>query len=108
MRYDFSLCRSALFKNKLIINGDEKINAADARLALRISVKLENAQFESQTKAKLGNSDIRTLVENTVNSKLAEYFEENAADVEKTTFLNNEAVFSSYTKENARSMQTII
>ena len=34
-------------------------------------------QFESQTKAKLGNSEIRTLVETTVNSKLAEYFEEN-------------------------------
>ncbi|MCL2212258.1 MAG: DNA topoisomerase (ATP-hydrolyzing) subunit B [Oscillospiraceae bacterium] len=44
-----------------------------------ISVKLENAQFESQTKAKLGNSDIRTLVEATVGTKLAEYFEENPA-----------------------------
>ena len=44
-----------------------------------MSVKLENAQFESQTKAKLGNSDIRTLVEGTVTSKLAEFFEENPA-----------------------------
>ena len=60
---------------------DNNLTGNDVREGLTaiISVKLENAQFESQTKAKLGNSDIRTLVENTVNNKLTEFFEENPA-----------------------------
>ena len=60
---------------------DANLSGDDVREGINVivSVKLENAQFESQTKAKLGNSDIRTLVENTVNSKLSEYFEENPA-----------------------------
>ncbi|MBQ7294278.1 MAG: DNA topoisomerase (ATP-hydrolyzing) subunit B [Clostridia bacterium] len=60
---------------------DANLTGNDVREGLTaiISVKLENAQFESQTKAKLGNSDIRTLVENTVNNKLTEFFEENPA-----------------------------
>ena len=60
---------------------DKNLSGEDVRegLCAIVSVKLENAQFESQTKAKLGNSEIRTLVESTVTSKLAEYFEENPA-----------------------------
>ena len=42
-----------------------------------ISVKLQEAEFEGQTKAKLGNTEIRTLVSNMVYSKLMEFFEEN-------------------------------
>ncbi len=62
-----------LFKN------DEKLTGDDVRegLSAVISVKLEDAQFESQTKAKLGNSEIRTLVEGIVNEKLSVFFEEN-------------------------------
>ena len=58
---------------------DKNLSGDDVRegLVAIISVKLEDAQFESQTKAKLGNSDVRTLVENTINVKLAEFFEEN-------------------------------
>ncbi len=57
----------------------DKLDGKDVREGLTaiISVKLENAQFESQTKAKLGNSSIRTLVESIVSEKLAEFFEEN-------------------------------
>ena len=60
---------------------DAPLSGEDVRegICAIVSVKLENAQFESQTKAKLGNSEIRTLVENTVNQKLAEYLEENPA-----------------------------
>ena len=60
---------------------DSPLSGEDVRegICAIVSVKLENAQFESQTKAKLGNSEIRTLVENTVNQKLAEYLEENPA-----------------------------
>ena len=65
----------------ILKDSDKNLSGEDVRegLCAIVSVKLENAQFESQTKAKLGNSDIRTLVENTITSKLAEYFEENAA-----------------------------
>ncbi len=45
-----------------------------------ISVKIKNPQFEGQTKAKLGNSEIKGLVESFVNQKLFEYFEENISD----------------------------
>ena len=57
----------------------DKLDGKDVREGLTaiISVKLENAQFESQTKAKLGNSSIRTLVESIVSEKLSEFFEEN-------------------------------
>ncbi len=66
-------------KNGILKDSDKNLSGEDVRegLCAIVSVKLENAQFESQTKAKLGNSDIRTLVENTVNQKLADYFEEN-------------------------------
>ena len=60
---------------------DKNLSGEDVRegICAIVSVKLENAQFESQTKAKLGNSDIRTLVENTVTQRLTEYLEENPA-----------------------------
>ena len=60
-------------------DSDKNLSGEDVRegLCAIVSVKLEDAQFESQTKAKLGNSDIRTLVDNTVSQKLASYLEEN-------------------------------
>ncbi len=62
-----------------ILKNDEKLTGEDVREGLTavISVKLEDAQFESQTKAKLGNSEIRTLVEGIVVEKLTIYLEEN-------------------------------
>ena len=65
-----------------VIKGDDKgLSGEDVRegLVAVISVKLTDAQFESQTKAKLGNSEIRTLVDGIVYNKLQEYFEENPA-----------------------------
>ena len=58
---------------------DKNLSGEDVRegLCAIVSVKLEDAQFESQTKAKLGNSEIRTLVDNIVSQKLADYLEEN-------------------------------
>lgn len=69
-------------KKKGALKGDDKsLSGDDARegLVAIISVKLTDAQFESQTKAKLGNSEIKALVESVVYSKLTEYFEENPA-----------------------------
>ncbi len=65
----------------MLKDADKPLSGDDVRegLTVVISVKLEDAQFESQTKAKLGNSEIRTLVDNTVTKKLSEYLEENPA-----------------------------
>ena len=62
-----------------VLKGDDKLTGEDVLegLIAIISVKLKDAQFESQTKAKLGNSEMRTLVNNTVTTKLGEFFEEN-------------------------------
>ena len=60
------------------IKGDDKVSGEDCREGITaiISVKLTDAQFEGQTKAKLGNAYIRTLVDQIVNEQLAIYFEE--------------------------------
>ncbi len=60
------------------IKGDDKVSGEDCREGLTavISVKLTDAQFEGQTKAKLGNAYIRTLVDNIVGTQLTEFFEE--------------------------------
>ncbi len=66
-------------KKYKILKEDEKLAGEDTREGLTaiVSVKLVDAQFESQTKAKLGNSEMRTLVESMVTDKLTEYLEEN-------------------------------
>ena len=62
-----------------MLKDEEKISGEDCREGLTcvISVKLTDAQFEGQTKAKLGNSEIRTLVNNLVSDKLETFLEEN-------------------------------
>ncbi|MCB6366039.1 DNA topoisomerase (ATP-hydrolyzing) subunit B [Intestinibacillus massiliensis] len=64
-----------------IIKEGDKLSGDDTRegLTVVLSVKLQDAQFEGQTKTKLGNSDMRTLVEAMVGEKLAVFFEENPA-----------------------------
>ncbi len=66
-------------KTGALKDADKNLSGEDVRegLCAIISVKLEDAQFESQTKAKLGNSEIRKLVDNVVSAKLAEFLEEN-------------------------------
>ena len=61
-----------------IIKGDDKVSGDDCREGITaiISVKLTDAQFEGQTKAKLGNAYIRTLVDQVVNDQLTIFFEE--------------------------------
>ena len=64
-----------------IIKGDDKVSGEDVRegISAVISVKLPEAQFEGQTKQKLGNAYIRTLVDSLVNEQLTVYFEEHPA-----------------------------
>ena len=62
-------------------DSDKNLSGEDVRegLCAVVSVKLTDAQFESQTKAKLGNSEVRGIVEGIVTEKLTEFFEENPA-----------------------------
>ncbi len=66
-------------KYNMIKENDKNLMGEDVREGLTaiISVKLLEPQFEGQTKTKLGNSEIRGLVENIVTEKLTDYFEEN-------------------------------
>ena len=69
---------NAYGKKVKMLKDDEKVTGDDCRegLSVVISVKLTEAQFEGQTKAKLGNSEIRTLVNSVVNVGLETYLEE--------------------------------
>ena len=68
-------------RHSLLKDNDANLKGDDVREGLTavISVKLEDAQFESQTKAKLGNTSIGTLVNSLLNEKLAPFLEENPA-----------------------------
>ena len=68
-------------KYGMLKDGDDKVSGEDCRegIAAVISVKLTEAQFEGQTKDKLGNAYIRTLVDGIVSDQLAVYLEEHPA-----------------------------
>ena len=91
-----------------IIKGDDKVSGEDCREGITaiISVKLTDAQFEGQTKAKLGNAYIRTLVEQVVGEQLAVYFEEHPATakiiLEKAMMANRAREAARKARENAR------
>ena len=72
---------NAYGKKIKVLKDDDKVSGEDCRegLTVVISVKLTEAQFEGQTKAKLGNSEMRTLVNAIVTEKLETYLEENPA-----------------------------
>ena len=88
-------------KYKLLKDNDKNLSGDDVREGLTavISVKLTEAQFEGQTKGKLGNTDITPLVSKCVYEKLSTYFEENPADA-KAIF--NKALDASRAREAAR------
>ena len=69
-------------RDKGVLKKDESLEGEDVRegLAAVISVKLQDPQFEGQTKTKLGNPWVRGLVEQTVNQQLAQFLEENPSD----------------------------
>ena len=70
---------NAYGKKANILKDGESVSGEDCREGLTavISVKLTNPQFEGQTKAKLGNSDMRTLVDSVVSARLEQFLEEN-------------------------------
>ncbi|MDO5299822.1 MAG: DNA topoisomerase (ATP-hydrolyzing) subunit B [Clostridia bacterium] len=69
-------------KHGILKANDANLTGEDIRegLAAIVSVKLEDPQFESQTKSKLGNSEVRTIVNSLVGQQLSTYLEENPAN----------------------------
>ena len=93
-------------KAGILKDNDKNLSGEDVRegICAIVSVKLEDAQFESQTKAKLGNSEIRTLVESTLTNKLAEYFEENPSSARA---IIDKALAASRAREAARKAREL-
>jgi len=88
-------------KNYNLLKNDDKLSGEDCREGITavISVKLMEAQFEGQTKSKLGNSEIRTLVDNIVTEELTDFFERNPA-IARTII--DKAVTAARAREAAR------
>jgi DNA gyrase subunit B len=84
----------------------ESISGDDIREGLTavISVKLPNPQFEGQTKMKLGNSEVKGIVESIVNDTLSTYFEENPAVARK---IIEKAIQASRAREAARKAREL-
>lgn len=95
-------------KNKLLKDKESNLSGEDTREGLTaiISVKVEEAQFEGQTKAKLGNSEARALVESAINDKLAAFLEENPRTaktiIEKTLTASRAREAAKRARESAR------
>lgn len=88
-------------KTGALKDSDKNFSGEDARegLCAVVSVKLPDAQFESQTKAKLGNSEVKGIVESIVTLKLAEFYEENPAVAKAIV---DKSLVAQKARENAR------
>ncbi|MBQ0014859.1 MAG: DNA topoisomerase (ATP-hydrolyzing) subunit B [Clostridia bacterium] len=93
-------------KYNILKDGDKKLSGDDVRegLIAVIAVKLTEAEFEGQTKGKLGNTEMTPLVSKTVYDKLMEYFEENPS-VARAIF--NKALEASRAREAARKARDL-
>ena len=98
---------NAYGKKNNIIKGEDKVSGEDCREGITcvISVKLTEAQFEGQTKAKLGNASIRTLTASVVNEKLEEYLEENP---KTARLILDKAMMANRAREAARKAKESI
>jgi DNA gyrase subunit B len=90
----------------LLKEKEDNLEGEDIRegLAAVVSVKLQNPQFEGQTKTKLGNPPVAGLVESTVNAKLAEFLEENPTDAKQIVL---KAVAASRARQAARKARDL-
>jgi DNA gyrase subunit B len=93
--------------NDLLKKDTESLSGDDVREGLTavVSVKVRNPQFEGQTKAKLGNSEVKGIVEAAVNEVLGMYFEENPAVARK---IIGKAIDAARAREAARKAKDLI
>lgn len=94
-------------KNNLLKNEKFSLSGDDTREGLTsvISTKVPEPQFEGQTKEKLGNSEVRGIVESLVSEKLNEYFEENPGVVKK---ILQKAIEAARAREAARKARELV
>ncbi len=93
-------------KLNVIKENDENLSGEDAREGLTavISVKIQEPQFEGQTKTKLGNSEVRGVIDNIVSEGLNEFFEENPSITKK---IIEKAIMASRAREAARKAREL-
>ncbi|MCJ7606579.1 MAG: DNA topoisomerase (ATP-hydrolyzing) subunit B [Thermoplasmata archaeon] len=93
-------------KYRLLKTTDETLGGEDVREGLTavLSIKLPEPQFEGQTKTKLGNSEVRGIVETTVNEKLFEFLEENPKVAQASI---SKAILASQAREAARKAREL-
>ncbi len=94
-------------KFNILKESDKNLTGEDLRegLTVVISVKLKEAQFEGQTKTKLGNTEIRTMVEKLMNEKLMIFLEENPASAK---MIFEKALAASRAREAARKAKELV
>lgn len=93
-------------KTGLLKDNDENLGGDDCREGITavISIKVQDPQFEGQTKTKLGNSEIRGIVDNLVSEQLGEFFEENPGEAKKIV---EKAVMASRARAAARKARDL-
>jgi DNA gyrase subunit B len=93
-------------KNNMFKNGKFNLSGDDVREGLTavLSVMMTNPQFEGQTKTKLGNSEVRGIVESVVSEGLSEFFEENPSI---TKHIINKCVVAARSREAARKAREL-
>ena len=91
---------------KKFLKSDEKLSGEDIRegLAAIISVKLQNPQFEGQTKTKLGNTDMKSFVQRVTNEQLADWFDRNPADAKMIITKASQAARARIAAQQARKL----
>ena len=87
-------------------DGEENLSGDDVREGMTavISIKIQEPQFEGQTKTKLGNSEIRPIVDNLVSEGLGEFFEENPVISKK---IIEKSIMASRAREAARKAREL-
>lgn len=93
-------------KEKKLLKGDQNLSGEDIRegLAAIISVKLQNPQFEGQTKTKLGNTDMKSFVQRVTNEQLADWFDRNPADAKTIITKADQAARARIAAQQARKL----
>ncbi|WP_019555342.1 DNA topoisomerase (ATP-hydrolyzing) subunit B [Propionispira raffinosivorans] len=93
-------------KQNILKTSDDNLTGEDIRegISCIISLKIRNPQFEGQTKTKLGNSEVRGIVDSIVSEGLSEFFEENPAITKK---IIEKSIMASRAREAARKAREL-
>lgn len=93
-------------KNNVLKSAEENLSGEDIREGLTcvISLKIREPQFEGQTKTKLGNGEVRGIVDSIVSEGLSEFFEENPAITKK---IIEKSIMASRAREAARKAREL-